>query len=129
MTGSPRYRGYHDIGGLPGGPIAVQEFPFEDWQKLSEAIRGALETKYGVVSLDELRRGFESFGHDLYESLGFYERRAEALTRLLAEKDIVTLAEVHARMEKIAAIRDQLVDHEHKILHDGVKRSASFPPR
>lgn len=107
----PPYRGYHDIGGLPAGPVACVERPFDDWQKLSEAIRGALEQKNRTVSLDEIRRVFESFGEHLYETLGFYERRAEALTVLLAEKDVVTRAEVENRMETIAAMRGQRVDH------------------
>lgn len=107
----PPYRGYHDIGGLPGGPVACIERPFDDWQKLSEAIRGALEQKNRTVSLDEIRRVFESFGEQLYETLGFYERRAEALTILLTEKEIVTREEVLARMDAIAAARGQRVDH------------------
>lgn len=111
MTTGPRYRGYHDIGGLPAGPVVCVERPFDDWQKLSEAIRGALEQKNRTVSLDEIRRVFESFGEDLYETLGFYERRAEALTILLAEKEIVTVDEVRARMEAIAGSRGQVVDH------------------
>ncbi|WP_439572671.1 nitrile hydratase [Phreatobacter sp.] len=111
MSEEIRYRGYHDIGGLPGGPVQCVERPFEDWQKLSEAIRGALEQKDRSVSLDEIRRVFESFGEDLYETLGFYERRAEALTILLAEKDIVAVDEVRQRMDAIAAMRGLKVDH------------------
>ena len=111
MSNAPPFRGYHDIGGLPGGPVACVERPFDDWQKLSEAIRGALEQKNRTVSLDEIRRVFESFGEKLYETLGFYERRAEALTILLCEKDIITRAEVMARMDAIAAMRGQKVDH------------------
>jgi hypothetical protein len=110
----PPYRGYHDIGGLPGGPVACVEYGFEDWQKLSEAIRGALEQKNRTASLDEIRRVFESFGEDLYETLGFYERRAEALAILLTEKDIITRAELEARMDAIAAARGQSVDHKAK---------------
>lgn len=110
----PPYRGYHDIGGLPGGPVVCVERSFDDWQKLSEAIRGALEQKNRIVSLDEIRRVFESFGEHLYETLGFYERRAEALTILLAEKAIVTREEVQFRMDTIAAMRGQRVDHERR---------------
>lgn len=110
----PPFRGYHDIGGLPGGPVAQDEFEFAPWQKLSEAIRGALEQKDRCVSLDEIRRAFESFGAPLYETLGFYERRAEALTMLLDEKGLVDRAEVTARMDAIAAGRGQRVDHDAK---------------
>lgn len=105
------YRGYHDIGGRPAGPIAREEHPFEAWQKLSEAMRGVLEQRDRTVSLDEIRRVFESFGPDTYDRLGFYERRAEALTLLLAEKEIVTVAEIHAGMAALADARGQVVDH------------------
>jgi nitrile hydratase subunit beta len=107
----PPFRGYHDIGGLPGGPIARVERDFEDWQKLSEAIRNALDQKHKMVSLDELRRAFESFGKELYQSLGFYERRAEALAVLLDEKGVISRADLLARMDAIAAARGQVVDH------------------
>lgn len=110
MTESPRYRGYHDVGGLPGGPIDLNEYPFEDWQKLSEAVRALLDQKHGLVSLDELRRAFETFGRAQYEHLGFYERRAEALTYLLVEKNVVTLEDIMCRMDKIAASRGYVVD-------------------
>lgn len=111
---TPPYRGYHDIGGLPGGPVTCAERPFDDWQKLSEAIRGALEQKNRTVSLDEIRRVFESFGDQLYESLGFYERRAEALTILLSEKGVVSIEEVQARMDALGVIRGMRVDHANK---------------
>lgn len=104
-------KGYHDIGGGIAGPVCKDEFEFADWQKLSEAIRGALEAKNRTVSLDEIRRVFETFGEDLYSTLGFYERRAEALTRLLDEKGVVSAADVRTRMDEIAALRGQSVDH------------------
>lgn len=111
---APPYRGYHDIGGRPAGPVVKDEYAFADWQKLSEAMRGALEAKGRIVSLDEIRRVFESFGEDLYNTLGFYERRAEALTVLLDEKGIVPRATVLARMDAIAAMECRQVDHEAK---------------
>lgn len=111
MTEAP-FRGYHDIGGLPGGPVACVERDFEDWQKLSEAIRNALDQKHKLVSLDELRRAFESFGQELYETLGFYERRAEALAVLLDEKGVISRADLAARMDALAAARGQRVDHD-----------------
>ncbi len=48
----PPFRGYHDIGGRPAGPVACVEKPFDDWQKLSEAIRGAMDAQHQIVSLD-----------------------------------------------------------------------------
>ncbi|MBV8851010.1 MAG: nitrile hydratase subunit beta [Methylobacteriaceae bacterium] len=110
-------RGYHDIGGRPAGPIERRELPFEDWQKQSEALRGILEAKGRIVSLDEIRRVFETFGQDLYNSLGFYERRAEALTLLLVEKGIITSEAIRTRMDEIAAARGLGVDYQRRALY------------
>lgn len=117
-----REYGYHDIGGLAAGRLCKDEHPFADWQKLSEALRGALEARGRLVSLDEIRRVFETFGAGLYETLGFYERRTEALTLLLDEKGILPAADVLARMDQLARERGQQVDHAGKRIL-GVERS------
>ena len=117
--------GYHDIGGHPAGRVCKEEHPFADWQKLSEAMRGALEAKGRIVSLDEIRRVFETFGADLYATLGFYERRAEALTYLLDEKSVLPATDVKARMDEIAAARGQTVDHAEKLVLDAPNLGAA----
>ncbi len=104
------YRGYHDVGGRPAGPIEKIERPFLPWQKQSEGMRIALEARTQLVSLDELRRAFETFGEELYSTLGFYERRAEALTVILDEKGVLTRAEIEARMVEIAHAEGRMVD-------------------
>jgi hypothetical protein len=78
---------------------------------LSEALRNAIQQKHRSLTLDELRRTFETMGEELYNSLGFYERRVAAFARLLDEKGIVSFAETQRRMEAIAAARGQRVDH------------------
>lgn len=108
-TTSPR--GYHDIGGKPAGPVEKREVVPADWAILSEALRNAMHKKHGNISLDELRRTFETMGEDLYSHLGFYERRAESLARMLEEKGVLSRAEIERRMEAIAAFRGQRVDH------------------
>ena len=102
---SPDY-GYHDIGGDPSGPVERHEPPLKHWEKVSEAVRALLhEEKRKYVSLDEIRRSFENFGPDLYERLDFYERRTEAMLRLLYEKNLLQPEEVAA---KVAEIRQRL---------------------
>lgn len=105
------FRGYHDIGGRPAGPIVKDSFPFEDWQRRGEAMRVALERKNALISLDELRRGFETFGEELYSTLGFYERRAESFVMLLEEKGILRRDEAEARMDALAREAGRTVDH------------------
>jgi hypothetical protein len=104
-------RGYHDIGGASAGPIEKKDPAPTDWAMLSEALRNAIQQKHRSLTLDELRRTFETMGEELYNSLGFYERRVAAFARLLDEKGIVSLAETQRRMEAIAAARGQRVDH------------------
>ena len=97
-------KGYHDVGGDLAGDIPMVELPWLHWEKQVEAIRGLLgDGTRRIVSLDEVRRGFESFGLDKYNTLSFYRRRLEAMTDILIEKGIVTRAELDAAIEDTTA--------------------------
>jgi hypothetical protein len=92
-------RPYHDIGGLPAGRFVPVDEPWLFWEKQAEAIRNLLgENARRLASLDEIRRGFETMGGDLYGQLTFYERRLEALVRILEEKGVLTRAELESRV-------------------------------
>jgi hypothetical protein len=87
-------RGYHDIGGKKAGPIPIVELPWLHWEKQVEAIRNLLgDGTRRMMSLDELRRGFESFGEDKYKKWSFYRRRLEAVIDILIEKGVFTREE------------------------------------
>jgi len=95
-------RGYHDIGGDPAGPIPKEQLPWLHWEKQIEAIRSILgDASHRMVSLDEMRHGFESFGADKYRSLSFYRRRLESMLDILDRKGVVSRAEVMERLEEI----------------------------
>ena len=97
-------KGYHDVGGDAAGDIPMVELPWLHWEKQVEAIRGLLgDGTRRIVSLDEVRRGFESFGLDKYNTLSFYRRRLEAMTVILIEKGIVTRAELDAAIKDTTA--------------------------
>ncbi|MGP0093035.1 MAG: nitrile hydratase [Xanthobacteraceae bacterium] len=97
-------RGYHDIGGDPAGPVPMQELPWLHWEKQVEAVRNLLgDGTRRVVSLDELRRGFESFGAEKYKALSFYRRRLEAMIDILVEKQVITRSELEREVEKVRA--------------------------
>lgn len=97
-------RGYHDIGGDSAGPIPKQELPWLHWEKQVEAVRNLLgDGTRRVVSLDEMRRGFESFGADKYQRLSFYRRRLEAMIDILVEKQVISRAELAHEIEKVRA--------------------------
>ncbi len=94
---------YHDIGGQPGGRAERIEAPWLYWQKLSEALRNLLgDRQRRLVSVDEVRRVFETFGQQKYDA-GFYERRTEAMAALLMEKGVLNQQELESRMALIAA--------------------------
>ena len=65
------------------------------WEKQVEAIRALLgDGTRRIVSLDEMRRGFESFGEEKYDRLSFYRRRLEAMTDILIEKGVIAPEEL-----------------------------------
>jgi nitrile hydratase subunit beta len=93
-------RGYHDIGGKAAGPIPKAELPWLHWEKQVEAIRNLLgDGTRRVVSLDEMRRGFESFGEEKYAALSFYRRRLEAMIDILVEKGVFMRKELEAELK------------------------------
>jgi hypothetical protein len=97
-------RGYHDIGGNRAGPIPQQELPWLHWEKQVEAVRNLLgDATRRIISLDELRRGFETFGAEKYKKLSFYRRRLEAMIDILIEKEVITRGELEAEGERVGA--------------------------
>jgi hypothetical protein len=92
---------YHDIGGLPAARFVPTDEPWLFWEKQAEAIRNLLgESARRLASLDEIRHSFETMGKDLYGRLSFYERRLEALVRILERKGILTRAELERKISE-----------------------------
>jgi hypothetical protein len=90
--------GVHDMGGEPGGPIDRSQHEIEDWERLADAINGALGAK-GLQSTDELRRSIESL--EEYRELSYYERWVAATEKLLIEKDVLSSDEIDERAAEI----------------------------
>ncbi len=104
--------GYHDIGGHAAGPIVKTELPFQHWEKQAEAIRNLLgDNSRRVVSLDEIRLGFESFGLEKYQAFSFYRRRLEALIDTLEKKGLITRSEFEQELSAVQS-RWPLPDQE-----------------
>lgn len=94
-------KGYHDIGGQSAGEIPKVELPWMHWEKQVEAIRNLLgDSTRRVISLDELRLGFESFGIEKYSNYSFYRRRLEAMIDTLEHKGVFTREEFDAEVAK-----------------------------
>jgi hypothetical protein len=97
-------RGYHDIGGDEAGPVPKEELPWLYWEKKVEAIRNLLgDATRRLVSLDEMRHGFESFGIEKYKHYSFYRRRLEALIDTLEIKGVLTREELAAEVFRVKA--------------------------
>ena len=86
------------MGGSPGGSIDRDQHEVEDWERLADAINGALGAK-GLQSTDELRRSIESL--EEYRELSYYERWVAATEKLLIEKGILSSDEIDVRAAEI----------------------------
>lgn len=96
-------RGYHDLGGLPAGPVPLDLTDARPWEKLSVVIGNALGQRGAkVICTDETRRTREEMGVKLYNESGYFARGTEALMALLLEKGVVTKQELETRMAAIA---------------------------
>src|SRR5262249_13781137 len=97
-------RPYHDLGGLPAGPVQRSEHEYALWERRVHALLLLLaDPKRGVMSVDELRRGIESLGAAEYERFTYYERWIESITRVLLEKGVVTPAELGRKLAEVEA--------------------------
>jgi hypothetical protein len=95
-------RGYHDLGGLPAGPVPQEVTEARPWEKLSVVVGNALGvTGAKLIRTDEVRRTREEMGVELYNELGYFEKGIESLSRLLVEKGMLTREEIEARMAVI----------------------------
>src|SRR5437762_14136899 len=96
-------RGYHDLGGLDGGPIDTHVSQAKPWEKLAVVVGNALGAKGAkIVRTDEVRRTREEMGADLYNRLGYFEKGIESLRRLLVEKGVLDPQELERRMAETA---------------------------
>jgi hypothetical protein len=86
------------MGGSPGGSIDRDQHEVEDWERLADAINGALGAK-GLQNTDELRRAIESL--EDYRDLSYYERWVAATEKLLVEKGVLTSDEIDERATEI----------------------------
>ena len=100
-----QFRGPHDIGGLPAGPVDTSHHDESDWHRQATAVNMALGPgRRGLVRVDERRRASEDLGDD-YARLGYFDRSVQAGANLLIEKGVLTQDEIDRRMAEIKARR------------------------
>ena len=110
-------RGPHDVGGLDFGPVDPAEHELTFWEKQIDAIRAVIGAK-GLVTTHENRRTIEQMGHDIYDTLNYYERWTAALQRQMVDKGILAQDEIDAR---VAQVRKRLADTGELELNAGSK--------
>ncbi|MEX0959114.1 MAG: hypothetical protein WDZ63_07490 [Burkholderiales bacterium] len=93
------YRGVHDIGGLPAGPVEATEHDYALWEKRVDALL-VLLSKKGLMTVDELRRNIESLGADAYDRMSYYERWMWAISQTLIQRGVISIDELGRGIEQ-----------------------------
>jgi hypothetical protein len=102
MSDDAKPRRYHDLGGLPGGPIEISDSVLAPWEKRVDIVRGLLGDKNRrIMRADVLRNTIETMGEDMYKSLTYYELWMEAVRRVVVEAGILSDAEIETRMAEV----------------------------
>ena len=96
------YRGIHDLGGLPAGPVDQTEHDYALWEKRVDALL-VLLTKKGLMTVDELRRNIEGLGLDAYDKMSYYERWIYSITQTLIQRGVISIDELGRKMAEAQA--------------------------
>ena len=99
------YRGVHDMGGLPAGPVEAAEHDYALWEKRVDALL-VLLTRKGLMTVDELRRNIESLGLDAYDKMSYYERWIYSITQTLIQRGVISIDELGRKMAEAQAGAD-----------------------
>src|SRR5262245_58411083 len=95
-------RGYHDLGGLPAGPIDRCDHDKALWEKRVHALLVLLANPdRPLMNVDELRRGIESLGEHEYDRLSYYERWIRSIANNLLAKGVFTAEELGRKLAEI----------------------------
>ena len=93
-------RNYHDMGGLPAGPVDREEHALTLWEKRVEALM-VLLSRRELLRIDENRRSLESLGAEPYLSSSYAERRIMSIANNLILKGIISVDELAAKLAEI----------------------------
>jgi hypothetical protein len=97
-------RGYHDLGGLPAGPVCREGHELALWEKRVHALLVLLsDPDREVMNVHELRRGIESLGAAEYDRLSYYERWITSITQTLLQKGVITTDELGHKLAEVEA--------------------------
>ena len=101
-------RGFHDIGGLPAGPVERGEHDFALWEKRVDALMMLLSHPgCGLLTVDELRRNIESIGTGAYDQMSYYERWIYSVTQTMIQRGVINIDELSRKMAEVEARRSK----------------------
>jgi hypothetical protein len=96
-------RAAHDVGGLAFGPIDRHEHDLALWEKRVDAMLILLiGPKKACFTIDAMRRVIEDYGEQRYDRTTYYQKWVRAIRNLLVEQEVLTPAEIDARMTSAA---------------------------
>ena len=93
-------RSYHDMGGLPAGPVDRSEHDYADWERRVDAMGVVLGQKK-LLTVDQRRRAIETLTPEAYDSLTYYERWVIALGQTLIQRGLITTSELAKKMVEV----------------------------
>lgn len=92
----------HDMGGDPAGPVDTHEHTPTLVERRIDAMMLLLRQKPRAFWVtDENRRTIESLSPETYRDSGYYEKWCRAMRSLLVEKDVLTEAEIEAKLDEV----------------------------
>jgi hypothetical protein len=98
------HRSHHDMGGMDAGPVEQIDHVHVLWEKRTDAIMRLVTDKdRRIMTVDELRRGIEQLGPEVYDKMSYYERWITSVTNNLLEKGTINVDELGRKMAKIEA--------------------------
>ena len=95
-------RAVHDVGGLDFGPIDRHEHDLAYWEKRVDAMLILMYAKKGAFTVDGMRRVIEDYGQQAYDRTTYYEKWVRALRNLMVEQDVLSAAEIDAKVKAVA---------------------------
>ncbi len=96
-------RAAHDVGGLDFGPIDRDEHDLALWERRVDAMLILMYSRKGAFSVDGMRRVIEDYGQQEYDKTTYYQKWVRALRNLTVEQEILTRAEIEAKMAEVRA--------------------------
>jgi Nitrile hydratase beta subunit len=92
-------RAYHDMGGLPAGPVEPTEHAYALWEKRVDALMMLLSApQRQLLKVDELRRNIETLGPEAYDAMTYYERWMHAICQTLIQRGVISIDELGRKM-------------------------------